>query len=94
MNSVLAEGQSVSGDAANEALQNTTVATLNKVMLKTKLIERLKSLVEVDDADDPSDPAVQTFEASMKREIEELKVEAFGSEVSFLEHVDSGRLSI
>lgn len=92
MNSVLAEGQPVSGDDANEALRNTTVAPFSKAMLKAKLIERLKPLVEAEEPDNTSDLAVQAFESSIKGEIEELKVEAFGSEVSFPKLVVSGRL--
>ena len=51
-------------------------------MLQKKLVERLRPFVEAKKPGDPSDPETKAFEAKMKKEAEDLKLESFGIEVS------------
>lgn len=53
-------------------------------MLTTKLIDRLRPFVEAEKPGEKDDKETLTFEAKMKREAEDLKLESFGVEVSFL----------
>lgn len=51
--------------------------------LRVKLIERLRPFIEAKHPGDKDDPETQAFEARMKREADDLKLESFGVEVSF-----------
>ncbi|KAJ8454071.1 hypothetical protein ONZ45_g19449 [Pleurotus djamor] len=50
-------------------------------MLTKKLIERLRPFVEAKKPGDKDDPETMAFEARMKREVEDLKLESFGVEL-------------
>lgn len=50
-------------------------------MLKGKLIERLRPFVEAKNPGGQDDPETKAFEARMKREADDLKLESFGVEV-------------
>ncbi|KAJ7091358.1 X-domain of DnaJ-containing-domain-containing protein [Mycena belliarum] len=50
-------------------------------MLTSKMIERLRPFVEAKNPGDKDDPETQKFEASMKREADDLKLESFGVEL-------------
>ncbi|KAF5387295.1 hypothetical protein D9757_005803 [Collybiopsis confluens] len=50
-------------------------------MLTTKMIERLRPFVDAKHPGDKEDPETLAFEARMKREVEDLKLESFGVEL-------------
>lgn len=50
-------------------------------MLTTKLNDRLRPFVEAKHPGDKEDPETLAFEAKMKREADDLKLESFGVEV-------------
>ncbi|KAJ3878340.1 X-domain of DnaJ-containing-domain-containing protein [Lentinula edodes] len=50
-------------------------------MLTTKMIERLRPFVDAKHPGDKDDPETLAFEAKMKREVEDLKLESFGVEL-------------
>ncbi|KII85874.1 hypothetical protein PLICRDRAFT_115528 [Plicaturopsis crispa FD-325 SS-3] len=50
-------------------------------MLTTKLIERLRPFVEAEHPGEKDDPETAAFEAKMKREADDLKLESFGVEL-------------
>lgn len=50
-------------------------------MLTIKMIERLRPFVDAKHPGDKDDPETLAFEAKMKREVEDLKLESFGVEV-------------
>lgn len=50
-------------------------------MLTAKMIERLRPFVDAKHPGDKDDPETLAFEARMKREVEDLKLESFGVEV-------------
>lgn len=49
--------------------------------LTTKMIERLRPFVEAKNPGGVGDPETAAFEAKMRREAEDLKLESFGVEV-------------
>ena len=53
-------------------------------MLTQKMIERLRPFVEAKDPGGKDDPESKAFADKMKREVEDLKLESFGVEVSVL----------
>ncbi|KAJ3721362.1 X-domain of DnaJ-containing-domain-containing protein [Lentinula guzmanii] len=50
-------------------------------MLTTKMIDRLRPFVDAKHPGDKDDPETLAFEAKMKREVEDLKLESFGVEL-------------
>ena len=52
--------------------------------LTKKLVERLRPFVHAKRPGDKEDPETQAFEAKMKREADDMKLESFGVEVSYL----------
>ncbi|KAJ3775991.1 X-domain of DnaJ-containing-domain-containing protein [Lentinula raphanica] len=50
-------------------------------MLTTKMIDRLRPFVDAKQPGDKNDPETLAFEAKMKREVEDLKLESFGVEL-------------
>lgn len=52
--------------------------------LRVKLVERLRPFVEAKHPGEKEDPETKAFEAKMKREADDLKLESFGVEVCIL----------